>query len=117
MTPGILNSQEMKSDFNSKMLTKYCTGFFLLHIVYFCVFQPLQVKCAIAVEGLKGYIYIEAYKQTHVKQVEQAVRSVCLVEFHELAYFLRYFPLNSLQCMKYRTCDITVLNDMLKPQF
>lgn len=31
--------------------------------------QPLQIKSAIAVEGLKGYIYIEAYKQTHVKQV------------------------------------------------
>ncbi|XP_065653569.1 transcription elongation factor SPT5-like [Hydra vulgaris] len=28
---------------------------------------PLQIKSAIAVEGLKGYIYIEAYKQTHVK--------------------------------------------------
>ncbi|KAK3743846.1 hypothetical protein QZH41_011853, partial [Actinostola sp. cb2023] len=30
--------------------------------------EPLQIKAAIAVEGLKGYIYIEAYKQTHVKQ-------------------------------------------------
>ncbi|XP_031557165.1 transcription elongation factor SPT5-like [Actinia tenebrosa] len=30
--------------------------------------EPLQIKSAIAVEGLKGYIYIEAYKQTHVKQ-------------------------------------------------
>lgn len=28
---------------------------------------PLQIKSAIAVEGLKGYIYVEAYKQTHVK--------------------------------------------------
>ena len=31
--------------------------------------QPLQIKSAVAVEGLKGYIYIEAYKQTHVKEV------------------------------------------------
>ncbi|XP_048581601.1 transcription elongation factor SPT5 isoform X2 [Nematostella vectensis] len=30
--------------------------------------EPLQIKSAIAVEGLKGYIYIEAFKQTHVKQ-------------------------------------------------
>lgn len=37
-------------------------------IPWFC-FQPLQIKSAVAVEGLKGYIYIEAYKQTHVKQV------------------------------------------------
>jgi anthranilate phosphoribosyltransferase len=35
------------------------------------MFQPLQVKSVIAVEGLKGYIYIEAYKQTHVKQVSK----------------------------------------------
>ena len=35
-------------------------------------FQPLQIKSAVAVEGLKGYIYIEAYKQTHVKQVPTA---------------------------------------------
>ena len=28
-----------------------------------------QPKSAVAVEGLKEYIYIEAYKQTHVKQV------------------------------------------------
>ena len=33
------------------------------------LWQPLQIKSAVAVEGLKGYIYIEAYKQTHVKQV------------------------------------------------
>jgi len=31
--------------------------------------DPLQIKSVIAPEGIKGYIYIEAYKQTHVKQV------------------------------------------------
>ena len=36
---------------------------------HYLTFQPLQIKSAVAVEGLKGYIYIEAYKQTHVKQV------------------------------------------------
>lgn len=29
--------------------------------------EPLQIKSVIAPEGVKGYIYIEAYKQTHVK--------------------------------------------------
>jgi len=29
--------------------------------------SPLQIKSAVAVEGLKGYIYIEAFKQSHVK--------------------------------------------------
>jgi hypothetical protein len=31
--------------------------------------EPLQIRTVIAPEGIKGYIYIEAYKQTHVKQV------------------------------------------------
>lgn len=30
--------------------------------------EPLQIKSVIAPEGVKGYIYIEAYKQPHVKQ-------------------------------------------------
>lgn len=29
--------------------------------------EPLQIKSVIAPEGVKGYIYVEAYKQTHVK--------------------------------------------------
>ncbi|KAJ8965744.1 hypothetical protein NQ314_003922 [Rhamnusium bicolor] len=29
--------------------------------------EPLQIKSVIAPEGVKGYIYIEAYKQPHVK--------------------------------------------------
>lgn len=28
---------------------------------------PLQIKSVVAPEGVKGYIYIEAYKQPHVK--------------------------------------------------
>ncbi|XP_055640225.1 transcription elongation factor SPT5 [Toxorhynchites rutilus septentrionalis] len=29
--------------------------------------EPLQIKAVVAPEGVKGYVYIEAYKQTHVK--------------------------------------------------
>lgn len=29
--------------------------------------EPFQIKSVVAPEGVKGYIYIEAYKQTHVK--------------------------------------------------
>ena len=47
--------------FDSSVLTKPC--------ILNSLWQPLQIKSAIAVEGLKGYIYIEAFKQTHVKQV------------------------------------------------
>ena len=31
--------------------------------------EAMQIKSAVCVEGLKGYIYIEAYKQSHVKAV------------------------------------------------
>ncbi|CAM9491533.1 unnamed protein product [Lampetra planeri] len=34
---------------------------------------PMQIKSVIAPEHLKGYIYIEAYKQTHVKQAIEGV--------------------------------------------
>lgn len=29
--------------------------------------EPLQIKSVVAPEGIKGYIYIEAFKQPHVK--------------------------------------------------
>lgn len=38
------------------------------YIAYQFSSEPLQIKCVIAPEGVKGYIYIEAYKQPHVKQ-------------------------------------------------
>ncbi|XP_075228601.1 transcription elongation factor subunit Spt5 [Lycorma delicatula] len=35
--------------------------------------EPLQIKSVVAPEGVKGYIYIEAYKQAHVKQAIENV--------------------------------------------
>ncbi|XP_046743130.1 transcription elongation factor SPT5 [Diprion similis] len=35
--------------------------------------EPLQIKSVVAPEGVKGYIYIEAYKQPHVKAVIENV--------------------------------------------
>ena len=48
----------------------FATTHFLLQLCYdvLLFLQPLQIKSVIAVEGLKGYIYVEAYKQQHVKQ-------------------------------------------------
>ena len=40
--------------------------------------QPLQIKSAVAVEGLKGYIYIESYKQQHVKQAIDGIGNLRL---------------------------------------
>lgn len=37
-------------------------------IAYQFTEEPLQIKSVVAPEGVKGYIYIEAYKQPHVKQ-------------------------------------------------
>lgn len=35
--------------------------------------EPLQIKTVVAPEGVKGYIYVEAYKQTHTKAAIQNV--------------------------------------------
>lgn len=36
----------------------------------------LQIKSAVAVEGLKNYIYVEAYKQSHVKHAIEGVSAL-----------------------------------------
>lgn len=36
-------------------------------LTYLNTDEPLQIKSVVAPEGVKGYIYLEAYKQTHVK--------------------------------------------------
>jgi transcription elongation factor SPT5 len=38
-------------------------------VAYLSTAEPLQIKSVVAPEGAKGYIYIEAFKQTHVKQL------------------------------------------------
>lgn len=38
--------------------------------------EPLQIKSVIAPEGVKGYIYIEAYKQPHVKAAIENVSNL-----------------------------------------
>uniref|UniRef100_A0AAR2KU47 Transcription elongation factor SPT5 n=1 Tax=Pygocentrus nattereri TaxID=42514 RepID=A0AAR2KU47_PYGNA len=42
-------------------------------IAYQCTDTPLQIKSVVAPEHVKGYIYIEAYKQTHVKSAIEGV--------------------------------------------
>lgn len=39
---------------------------------------PLQIKSVIALDTVKGYIYIEAYKQTHVKQAIDGINNLRL---------------------------------------
>ena len=45
-------------------------------IAYEFTDEPLQIKSVIAKEGLKGMIYIEAYKQTHVIQAIEGVNAL-----------------------------------------
>lgn len=45
--------------------------------------EPLQIKSVTAKEGLKGYIYIEAFKQTHVKQAIEGVGSLRMGRFRQ----------------------------------
>lgn len=46
------------------------------YIAYLHTEEPLQIKSVVAPEGVKGYIYLEAYKQTHVKQALEGVSNL-----------------------------------------
>ncbi|XP_071486255.1 transcription elongation factor SPT5-like [Diadema antillarum] len=45
--------------------------------------EPLQIKSVVAVEGLKGYIYIESFKQTHVKQAINGVGNLRMGQWQQ----------------------------------
>lgn len=47
-------------------------------IAYQFTEEPLQIKSVVAPEGVKGYIYIEAYKQAHVKAAMEGVSNLRL---------------------------------------
>lgn len=55
----------------------------------FLLFQPLQIKSAIAVEGLKGYIYVEAFKQQHVKQAIEDIGNLRIGRWQQLMVPIR----------------------------
>ncbi|UYV79463.1 SUPT5H [Cordylochernes scorpioides] len=46
--------------------------------------EPLQIKSVVAPEGVKGYIYIEAFKQTHVKQAIQGVGMLRMGQYQQM---------------------------------
>jgi len=45
--------------------------------------NPLQIKSVVVPEGLKGYIYIEAIKQTHLKQAIEGVSNLRLGYYNQ----------------------------------
>lgn len=54
-------------------------GYTKLDCPYFykhsCIYtpQPLQIKSVVAPDHVKGYIYVESYKQTHVKSAIEGI--------------------------------------------
>lgn len=65
-------------------------------IAYSTSDDPLLIKSVMAPEGIKGYIYIEAFKQTHVKQaidgignLKMGVYKQTMVPFNEMTDVLK----------------------------
>ena len=45
--------------------------------------DPLQIKSVIAPEGSKGFVYIEAYKRTHVKQAVEGINFLRMAVYEQ----------------------------------
>lgn len=43
--------------------------------------QPLQIRSVVCPEHVRGYIYIEAFKQTHVKQVIEGINNLRIGQY------------------------------------
>lgn len=52
--------------------------------------NPLQIKSVIAPEGVRGYIYIEAYKHAHIKQAIENVGNLRMGSWKQQV-FLKWF--------------------------
>ncbi|CAI7992216.1 Transcription elongation factor SPT5, partial [Geodia barretti] len=51
--------------------------------------SPLQIKSVVAKEGIKGYVYIEAFKQQHVKQAIEDIRNLSMGKWQQLMVPIR----------------------------
>ncbi|XP_070567089.1 transcription elongation factor SPT5-like [Ptychodera flava] len=54
--------------------------------------EPLQIKSVVAVEGLKGYIYIESFKQTHVKHTIEGVGNLRMGQWTQQMVPIKEMP-------------------------
>ena len=45
--------------------------------------EPLQIRSVVSPEHLKGYIYIEAFKQTHVKQAIDGISALKIGQYNQ----------------------------------
>lgn len=58
------------------------------YIAYQYSNEPLQIKSVIAPEGVKGYIYVEAFKQPHVKQAIMNVSNLRMGQWTQQVQFV-----------------------------
>lgn len=61
------------------------------YIAYQFTNEPLQIKSVVAPEGVKGYIYVEAYKQPHVKVAINNVGNLRMGVWNQQVRFIFYF--------------------------
>lgn len=63
--------------------------------------DPLQIKSVVAPEGVKGYIYIEAYKQSHVKSAMEGISNLRLGIWRQTVslIYIYYFKVIHYQSM------------------
>ncbi len=59
--------------------------------------EPLMIKSVIVKEGIKGYVYIEAFKQPHVKTAIEDVSSLKMgsykQEVNKTSFYFKFFNL------------------------
>lgn len=67
--------------------------------------QDLQIRSAVALDHLKGYLYVEAEKEAYVKQVFFLSGKSCFVFFSQRERILSYWN-NLLTGMQGSTNDI-----------
>jgi len=65
-------------------------------LVFIVFLKPMQIKSVIVKEGLRGYIYIEAFKQTHVKQLIENVGNLFISRFKQMVRRIALSDVNSV---------------------
>lgn len=58
-------------------------------IVYQFIDMFLQIKLVVVLEYVKGYIYVEVYKQIYVKQVIEGVGNLCFGYWNQQMVFIK----------------------------
>jgi len=55
--------------------------------------DPLKIKSVTFKDGLKGFIYVEAFKQTHVKHAIEGIGSLRMGTYKQQVWFVLWYML------------------------